>query len=79
MPAYRELAELFRYFDQFGIEIYDERAAERSQQLRAKKIRIGTMDLKIASIALVNDALLLSANLQHFQNVPDLRAENWLD
>lgn len=35
-------------------------------------MRIGTMDLKIACIALVHDALLLSANL------PGLEVENWL-
>jgi tRNA(fMet)-specific endonuclease VapC len=36
------------------------------------------MDLKIASIALVQDALLLSANLRDFQQVPELRVEDWL-
>jgi predicted nucleic acid-binding protein len=37
------------------------------------------MDLTIASIALVYDALVLSANLHDFQKVPGLRLENWLD
>jgi tRNA(fMet)-specific endonuclease VapC len=37
------------------------------------------MDLKIAAIALVNQALLLSANLRDFEKVPQLRVENWLD
>ena len=36
------------------------------------------MDLKIACIALVHNALLLSANLRDFQQVPGLRVENWL-
>jgi len=35
-------------------------------------------DLKIASIALVNDALLVTANLRDFSQVPELRCENWL-
>jgi len=46
--------------------------------LRRAKVRIGTMDLKIASIALVHDALLLSANLRDFRQVPGLEVENWL-
>jgi tRNA(fMet)-specific endonuclease VapC len=79
VSGYRELAGLFRYFDLFEIALFDDRAADRAKQLRANKIRIGTMDLKIASIALVNDALLLSANLQHFEKAPGLRVENWLD
>jgi tRNA(fMet)-specific endonuclease VapC len=47
--------------------------------LRAQRIRIGTMDLKIAAIALVHDALLLSANLRDFQQVPNLRVANWIN
>jgi tRNA(fMet)-specific endonuclease VapC len=43
------------------------------------KIRIGTMDLKIASICLAHDALLLSRNRVDFEKVPGLRVENWLD
>jgi hypothetical protein len=35
------------------------------------------MDLKIASIALVRNVLVLSANLRDFQQVPDLRVEDW--
>jgi tRNA(fMet)-specific endonuclease VapC len=42
-------------------------------------MRIGAMDLKIACIALVHGALVLSANLQDFQKVPGLRVENWMD
>ena len=36
------------------------------------------MDLKIASIALVNDALLVTANLRDYSLAPALRCENWL-
>jgi tRNA(fMet)-specific endonuclease VapC len=36
------------------------------------------MDLKIASIVLAHDATLLSRNLRDFQQVPNLRVEDWL-
>ena len=39
-------------------------------------LRLGTMDRKIAATALVNDALLLSANRTDFQRGPGLRVEN---
>lgn len=37
------------------------------------------MDLKIASIAISHDAMLLSRNLRDFRKVPGLNVENWLD
>jgi tRNA(fMet)-specific endonuclease VapC len=39
---------------------------------------IGSMDLKIASIALAHSATLLSANLRDFRQVPNLSVEDWL-
>lgn len=77
--GYAELAGLFDYFRGFTIVLFDERAAEQFDNLRTRKIRLGTMDLKIAAIALVNHALLLSANRRDFEQVPGLRVENWLD
>jgi tRNA(fMet)-specific endonuclease VapC len=46
--------------------------------LRHARIRVGTQDLRIASIALAHNALLVSANLQDFEQVPGLRVEDWL-
>jgi len=78
VQAYRELVELHAFLSGWTILPLDDSAADRFEQLRAGGVRIGSMDLKIASIALVHDALLLSANLQDFQKVPGLRVENWL-
>jgi tRNA(fMet)-specific endonuclease VapC len=41
------------------------------------KIRIGTMDLRIAAIALTHGATLLSRNLVDFKRVPELEVEDW--
>jgi len=57
---------------------FDDAAADRFESLRAGGLRIGSMDLKIAAIALVHDALLLSANLEDFEQIPGLRLDNWL-
>jgi tRNA(fMet)-specific endonuclease VapC len=46
--------------------------------LRLRRLRIGSMDLKIGCIALVHNVLLLSANLRDFEQVPNLHVENWL-
>jgi tRNA(fMet)-specific endonuclease VapC len=53
--------------------------AGQFDDLRSQRLRLGTMDRKIAAIALVNNALLLSANRHDFERVPGLRVENWLD
>src|SRR5437016_2730594 len=64
VPLYDRLQKLWFHLRDWTIERFDERAADRFKALRKQKIRIGSQDLKIASIALVNDALLLSANLR---------------
>jgi tRNA(fMet)-specific endonuclease VapC len=77
--AYRELAGLFEYFRSFTIALFDDLAADQFDALRTAKLRLGTMDRKIAAIALVHQALLLSANRRDFEQVPGLRVENWLE
>ena len=77
--AYERLRDLFHYYGDWDIVPFDANAADRFNRLRKQKVRIGTQDLKIAAIALVNNALLLSANLRDFKKVPDLRVENWLE
>jgi tRNA(fMet)-specific endonuclease VapC len=56
---------------------FDERAAIEFERLKSAKIRIGTMDLRIAAIALANNATLITANLRDFSKVPGLRIEDW--
>lgn len=75
---YARLAKLVGFLNAWPIVQFDEAAADAFSRLRRRKIRIGTQDLKIASIALTNDALLLTANAQDFGLVPGLRFEDWL-
>jgi tRNA(fMet)-specific endonuclease VapC len=79
VTAYRELANLFDFFAAFSLILFDEQAADQFDRLRSNKYRLGSMDLKIAAIALVNQALLLSANRRDFEQVAGLHVENWLD
>ena len=44
----------------------------------ALKRRLKGMDARIAAITLANNALLLSANLSDFRQVPGLLVEDWL-
>jgi tRNA(fMet)-specific endonuclease VapC len=75
---YEQLVGLFRFFADWRILPFDNLAADKFRSLRGQRVRIGTMDLKIASIVLVHDATLLSNNLRDFEQVPGLRVEDWL-
>ncbi len=75
---YTRLVSLVRFVSKWDILPFNEPAADRFEAFRKARIRIGTQDLKIASIALEQGALLLSANLCDFERVPGLRVENWL-
>ena len=78
ISAYERLENLFQFLAEWDIVSFDTAAADAFVDLRRQKVRIGSRDLKIASIALTHDALLLSANLRDFRQVPGLRVENWL-
>lgn len=78
VEAYRYLRQNLQLFCGLQILLFDDAAAFRFQELRRAKVRIGTMDLKIASIALAQDAILLTRNLSDFRQVPSLRAEDWI-
>jgi tRNA(fMet)-specific endonuclease VapC len=75
---YTRLVSMVRFMSKWQILPFNETAADQFETLRKERIRIGTQDLKIASIALEAGALLLSANLRDFEQVPGLRVENWL-
>ncbi|MDY0167374.1 MAG: type II toxin-antitoxin system VapC family toxin [Thermoguttaceae bacterium] len=76
--AYTKLRRLFRFFATWRVFDWNEIAADRFDALKAAGTRTGTMDLKIASIALANDATLLTRNTNDFQGIPGLRIGNWL-
>ena len=77
--AYHEFAELFQRFQSFRIGHFDTAAAEVFASLRTGRGHIGTKDMKIAAIAIVQNALLLTANRVDFEQIPGLRFENWMD
>ncbi len=75
--AYAELHALLEDFATRPVLDFDQRCAAEFEQLRRSKVRIGTMDMKIAAISISHDALLLSRNLTDFRKVPGLRVEDW--
>lgn len=79
LEAYVRLQACLETLNKLTVLPFDRDAADAFHRLQAQRIRIGTMDLKIAAICLAHDATLLSRNLVDFERVPGLRVENWLD
>jgi tRNA(fMet)-specific endonuclease VapC len=77
--AYRELTDLFDFFAKLNIISLNADAVDRFNGFRKSGVKIGTMDLKMACIAVANNALFLTANRRDFEKVPGLRFENWLE
>jgi tRNA(fMet)-specific endonuclease VapC len=78
ISPYQRLRQLFRFFATWDVLDWSNAAAAKFAELKASKVRVGTMDLKIASIALVNEATLLTRNLNDFEHIPGLRVFDWL-
>jgi len=75
--AYRKLK---RHLDTYlGIRVleFDAEAAAEFQRLQRLRLKVGAMDLKIAAIALIHQATVLTRNVKDFGRVPDLRIEDW--
>lgn len=75
--AYETLQQYFDYFKTLTIIEFDGPAAKIFKDLKSQKLRVGTMDLKIASIALAHNAILVSRNLRDFERVPNLVVQDW--
>jgi tRNA(fMet)-specific endonuclease VapC len=71
---YREILESYA-----GAQVlpFDAASFATFASLRAQRLRVGTLDLRIASIALVRNPVVLTRNLRDFQCVPGLTAEDW--
>jgi tRNA(fMet)-specific endonuclease VapC len=76
--SYRQLRQLFRFFATWDVIDWTPQSAAILSELKTAKIRVGTMDLKIACIALANSATLLSRNRKDYEKVPGLKVLDWL-
>jgi tRNA(fMet)-specific endonuclease VapC len=77
IKAYDRLKKHLRAYLRVEILDFDEPAGQVFGELRALQLRMGGSDLKIAAIALSNNAVLISRNLKDFQRVPGLSVEDW--
>jgi len=75
--AYAKLDEVRRGFQKMNVLAFSEAAQECFTSLRKQCRRLGTLDLRIAAIALTTDSTLFRRNLRDFRQVPGLQLEDW--
>lgn len=75
--AYGMFREVLTDFKSLQVLDYDDQAAAAFIAFLKQRIRVGTMDLRIASIAKANDMTLLTRNTVDFERVPGLKIEDW--
>jgi tRNA(fMet)-specific endonuclease VapC len=75
--AYQGLQQLATDYQSITIIPFDNAASLEYQRLRKTYPRLGKMDLKIAAIALVNNAILLTRNKSDFGQILESQIEDW--
>ena len=77
IKAYEKFKQILDDFETSQVLPFDTAAANQFVHLQRQKLQIGTMDLRIAAIALSRSMTLLTRNLQDFMRVPSLKLDDW--
>ncbi|WP_373540041.1 type II toxin-antitoxin system VapC family toxin [Chamaesiphon sp.] len=75
--AYRWLSETVKLLSDFEVLQFTEEAQIIYREFRSQRIRVGTQDLRIASIVIAHNGVLLSINLRDFEKIPNLMVRDW--
>ena len=75
--AYQELEKHLNNYRSIPVIGYAQDSALKFKELRKIYKKLGSMDLKIASICITHQALLLTRNLKDFGQILELNAEDW--
>lgn len=75
--AYFEFETILKDFSVMQLLPFDRVAAEVFDELAKGKLRVGSMDLRIAAIAIANQMTLLTQNTVDFERIPGLQIDDW--
>lgn len=77
LRGYTLLSETLQGFTVSPVLPFDAEAIAVFDRLRGKQVRVSTMDLRIASISISRNLVLLTRNVSDFSKVPGLAMEDW--
>lgn len=75
--GYKLLLETLNGFAKAPVLPFDAEAIAIFNEMRTQKVRVATMDLRIAVISISNNLVLLTRNTGDFSKVPNLIIEDW--
>ena len=73
----RLVTRLFPVWRRFDMLPFPLSALQRFQQVRALRLNVGLMDLRLATVALENNLTVVTRNVRDFNRVPGVRTEDW--
>ena len=73
----RLVARMFPLWRRYQLLPFSLAAIQRFQQLRALRLNIGSMDLRLAAVALENNLTVVTRNVRDFGRIPGLQTEDW--
>ena len=75
--GYSQLEGILESFSRAQLLSFSDSAADVFEDLRKQRVRVGTMDLRIASIVIANQMTLLTRNTVDFERIPGLAFQDW--
>ncbi len=74
----RKITEILQHLEILDLSVpVCERYGVTVNDLRAKGLIVGDLDMLIGSAAAVNKEILLTRNKEHFRRIPGLIVESW--
>ena len=74
-----DVEEIKGLFEQFAITDSLKEYGDIRYQLERTGKKIGDMDMFIAATALEEDLIVVTGNVDHFNRIPGLKIENWME
>ena len=75
---FNDVSEISKLFEKYPIQ-HIRKYGETRWELEKQGLRIGDMDMFIAATALEEDLILVTGNVKHFERIPGLKVENWME
>ena len=79
VKAYSKFEKILNDFGRMQLLPFDQKSADVFDDLVRQKLgQVGTMDLRIAAVAIANQMILLTQNTVDFDRIPNLQIDDWM-